>query len=561
MVELSAQAAPGSTFGGWSVAGCTGMSCTVSVDAAKTVTATFSASPTSLTVTLDGSGSVASTSDTKISCGANGAPGCSFDYAYNAAVTLVATPAVGSSFAGWSGAPSCTTDPSCTISVTAIQTVTAHFQLKSYMLTLTGGGTGSGTVTGGGLQVTAPNTKTASVPYGTTVTFAAAPGTGSTVTWAGCALQGTLCSVMISGDTAVTATFNLVPVTLTVWPKSVGNGSVTACPTGQTSCANPCAIGAACNFTFDYGTSVTLTANAGLDTVFDGWSSPCGSGTSCTLTLTAPIEVDAFFRILYTLTVHKNGAGSGTVFTKDVTLTCDTSGCSGQILPGKDVTLNETPDPGSQFTTWSTGSIGTNILFANIQSDIDVTATFVTIWQLTVGYDPSLGTVSPGSGAYIDGTMVTLTATPRDPTVRFAGWTGCDSPAGVKCTMTMNAAKTVSASFIQTYALTVSYDPSLGSVTPGGGTFDAGTITLMATASSGASLGGWSGCTTTANRPDLCTLTLTANTTVTVTFTACTYDCGARECGNAVDTCGVSHSCGSCGSLKCCAGSCSYTCG
>jgi M6 family metalloprotease-like protein len=50
------------------------------------------------------------------------------------------------------------------------------------------------------------------------------------------------------------------------------------------------------------------------------------------------------------------------------------------------------------------------------------------------------------SESYPDGTSVTLTATAASGST-FAGWTNCDAPSGNQCTMTMNANKTVTATF------------------------------------------------------------------------------------------------------------------
>src|SRR5262249_12949769 len=66
-VTLTAAAASGSTFAGWSGEGCSGPgTCTVSMTQARSVTATFIATP-SLTLTKVGSGTVTST-PTGISC-------------------------------------------------------------------------------------------------------------------------------------------------------------------------------------------------------------------------------------------------------------------------------------------------------------------------------------------------------------------------------------------------------------------------------------------------------------------------------------------------------------
>ncbi|MBV6342910.1 InlB B-repeat-containing protein, partial [Candidatus Magnetobacterium casense] len=51
-----------------------------------------------------------------------------------------------------------------------------------------------------------------------------------------------------------------------------------------------------------------------------------------------------------------------------------------------------------------------------------------------------------GTATYTSGTVVTLTATPTTGSV-FSSWTGCDTVSANQCTVTMNAAKNVTATF------------------------------------------------------------------------------------------------------------------
>ena len=126
VVTLTAAAASGSTFAGWSGAGCSGTgTCVVTVTAVKNVTATFNVTvvpPTThtLTVSKSGSGSVTS-SPAGINCGAD----CSEAYNEGTAVTLTATAAAGSHFVGWSGA--CTGTGACHVTMSAAKSVTATF--------------------------------------------------------------------------------------------------------------------------------------------------------------------------------------------------------------------------------------------------------------------------------------------------------------------------------------------------------------------------------------------------------------------------------------------------
>ena len=80
--------------------------------------------PLTIVLAGAGSGTVAST-PTGISCPST----CSANFASGTAVTLTATPAAGSTFAGWSGA--CSGMGACSISMTAAQSVTGSFQVTT----------------------------------------------------------------------------------------------------------------------------------------------------------------------------------------------------------------------------------------------------------------------------------------------------------------------------------------------------------------------------------------------------------------------------------------------
>jgi hypothetical protein len=126
-VTLTAQAASGSTFAGWSGA-CTGTgSCTIPPGTSSVnVTAQFNSTAVQnhmLSVSRQGTGSGSiSSSPAGINCGST----CTASYASGTQVTLSAQADAGSSFAGWSGA--CTgTNSSCTVSMDGARGVTANF--------------------------------------------------------------------------------------------------------------------------------------------------------------------------------------------------------------------------------------------------------------------------------------------------------------------------------------------------------------------------------------------------------------------------------------------------
>ena len=129
-VTLTATAASGSTFGGWSGA-CSGTGgCSVTMSSDKTVTATFTQQQQqqyTLTVTKSGTGSgTVTSSPAGINCGDD----CSETYSKVQKVKLTAKADATSAFTGWSGG-GCSGTGGCTVTVDAAITVTAEFALKT----------------------------------------------------------------------------------------------------------------------------------------------------------------------------------------------------------------------------------------------------------------------------------------------------------------------------------------------------------------------------------------------------------------------------------------------
>ncbi|HYJ20840.1 MAG TPA: hypothetical protein VEW07_02310 [Solirubrobacterales bacterium] len=135
-VILSAIPASGSRFGGWSGGGCAGTGpCAVTLAAATSVSASFEpleALPIppvaligrTLAISVTGSGSGTITGDPAgIDCGAP----CAAVYLPGTRVTLTATPAPESRFAGWSGCESVSANR-CTVTLAGDRTVAAGFE-------------------------------------------------------------------------------------------------------------------------------------------------------------------------------------------------------------------------------------------------------------------------------------------------------------------------------------------------------------------------------------------------------------------------------------------------
>ena len=253
-------------------------------------------------------------------------------------------------------------------------------------------------------------------------------------------------------------------------------------------------------------TQATITATANNGYRFTNWNDGC-TETSRTFTVTCDTAFTAYFEAIpiYTVTVNSNDDEMGTV----------TGG--GTYYENTQVTVTATANDGYRFTNWNDGSTEASRTFT-VTCDSVFTAYFevIPIYTVTVNSnDDEMGTVT-GGGTYLDGTQVTITATPNDG-CRFISWN--DGSTETSRTITVTADITYTAIFeaIPYYTITVlSNDEEMGSVT-GGGTFLDGTqVTITATANNGYRFINWSDGSTEAAR----TVTVTSDATYTAIFEA-----------------------------------------
>src|SRR6266540_2872800 len=158
-------------------------------------------------------------------------------------------------------------------------------------LSVSTSGTGSGTITGPGINC--PGDCTQTYADGASITLTATPGSGSTLAgWGGdCSSSaGTTCNLTMNADHTATATFNAIPgaTTLTVSTAGTGSGTITG---PGINCPGDCAE------TYAGATVVALTATPGAGSVFGGWGGDCSSSVSnkCNLTMSADRAASATF--------------------------------------------------------------------------------------------------------------------------------------------------------------------------------------------------------------------------------------------------------------------------
>lgn len=554
LVNLIATPDGPAIFGGWS-GGCSGTgACSVTLDQAQSVNASFRGPLLSVAVPTGG-GRVTSNPagiDCRDACATAFAPGTS--------VTLTATKDTSGTFAGWGGACSLRgTNTTCTLVLDADTSVSAAFRKfrVSVAVAVLAGAASQGTpggVTGGDIAC-ADNVGTCftDVPGGSRVVLQAAPQPSNRfVNWSTGPCAGrtnATCDFVVAGNTTSTALFRGVTGVRVL---KAGNGTGTVTGTGI-------ACGADCFEEMLSGARVTLTPAVATGTTFRGWSGDACDGQptgACTFTVAGNRSVPRLNQSItatFQLNVLKlaiTRRTNGRVVSDPLpgtALDCgtNTSTCQGLYDFGTAVVLRATADPGADFTGWA----GVTCLAGgatNVSCAFKLTAnttamptfrprTFVTVTKTGNG----AGTVSgPGISCGTDCTenefdarLITLTVAPMTGS-RFAGWDDTCAFRGTNTSCAFvpaTANQSVVAAFeLIPYTLTVTPRPNgtVATVDPlpdpidcGAGsvqcsaTLNFGTLVrLQATPIPGSKFVSWTGCTAVVGAN--CSFTMTANRTV-----------------------------------------------
>ena len=259
------------------------------------------------------------------------------------------------------------------------------------------------------------------------------------------------------------------------------------------------------------GTVVTLSARSDSGYDWKGWS---GAGNDMSNPTTVAMSgsnknVTVTFEPRFSLMVSDQLViGPVVSFTEGSVLVSPAPDDDGKYASGTKVTLTADPTPGYGWKNWTgTGKDTSNPATITIISDKHVAVSFELRFLLTINNQAIVGSSkdftggsvsvnpAPGTdGRYTRDTITVLTSTPASG-YRFEGWSGDVSDKVTSVSITMNANKSIAASFIKVYNLTTAASPAEGgSISPGSGTYDEGvSVVLAATPASGYRFDRWSG--------------------------------------------------------------------
>ena len=387
-------------------------------------------------------------------------------FTYGQSCTLIAIANEGYTFINWTrDGEEVSTEATYIFAVTETAAYVANFQINSYEITAMTNPNGAGTISGA-----------ATYTYGATCTLSVLPNAGYTfVNWT---KNGVEVSTETSFEFTVTesatyvANFSVNSYSITVMANPADAGTVTG--TG----------------TYNYGTSITLTAMAEEGYTFVNWTkdgSVVSNSPNYTIIVTEDATYVANFEIsTYEITVTANPTTGGTV-----------SG-GGTFTYLETCTLIATPAENYIFVNWSKDGVvvstDATYSFAVVGSGNYVANFAANEFQINVSANPSNGGIVTGAGVYGYGTTATLTATANSG-FAFVNWTRNGVVVSMNATysFTVTEAGNYVAHFSRdSYQITATANPTDGGTITGAGTYEYGQIcTLTATAAAGYTFVNW----------------------------------------------------------------------
>ena len=338
------------------------------------------------------------------------------------------------------------------------------------------------------------------MPDSYTITVAANPTNGGTVTGGGAYSNGQSCTVhataatgyaftnwtengtqvssqadytfTVNGNRNLVANFTMNSYTITATADQTAGGNVSG------------------GGSFNYGETCTLTATANTGYTFVNWTkngTQVSTNPTYSFTVTETASYVAHFSAnSYTISVVANPNNGGTV-----------SG-GGTYTYGQSCTVSATAAQGYSFVNWREN--GTHVTSQadytfTVNGDRNLEAYFSSqSYSITASADPTEGGVVTGDGNYNYGETCTLTAT-ANTGYTFVNWTknGTQVSTNAIYTFTVNESASYVAHFtINSYTVSVTANPITGGTLTGGGTYTYGqSCTVHASTATGYTFINW----------------------------------------------------------------------
>ena len=442
---VHATAATGYTFTNWTENGTqvsTQADYTFTVNGNRNLVANFTINSFTITATADPT--------------AGGNVTGSGSYNYGETCTLTATANTGYTFTNWTkDGTQVSTNTTYSFTVTESASYVAHFTANSYTISVAANPNDGGTVTGGGTYT-----------YGQSCTVTATAAQGySFVNWRENGNHVTSqaeYTFTVNGDRNLEAHFSLQSYTITASADPAEGGVVTG------------------DGSYHYGETCTLTATANEGYAFANWTkdgTQVSTDPSYSFTVTETASYVAHFNLItHTVSVTANPNNGGTV------------AGGGTYIHGQNCTVHATATTGYNFINWTEN--GTQVSSQadytfTVEDDRNLVAHFSSQnYIITAIADPTEGGTVTGSGGYDYGDACTLTAT-ANTGYSFVNWTKNGTQVSTNATYTFTV--TESASYVahftlNSYEISVTADPTAGGTLTGGGMYTYGqSCTITAT--------------------------------------------------------------------------------
>jgi len=422
-------------------------------------------------------------------------------YSFGSLVTMNASPVTGYRFVNWTeNGMQVSTSSVYNFTINSNRTLVANFTPIIYSILTSVSPLTGGTVSGNG---TYNNGSIASLTATSLTGYSFTNWTeGGTVV-----STNPIYSFTVSGNRTLTANFKIITNTISVTASPTEGGSVSG------------------GGTYNFGSSVTLTATPGNGYNFVNWTE---NGTQVSSSINYSFSINSNSTIVANFILKPNTSG---ILASATPASGGTVSGAGAYSNGSVATLTTTPNTGYSFTNWTEGGtiVSTNTTYSfTVTGSRTLNANFkISTNSLSVTALPTQGGIVSGSGIYDYGSVVTVNATPGTG-YSFTGWTenGVVVSTSSTYSFTINTNRSLVANFVlnpNTSGILATAVPSAGGTVSGSSAYTNGTVaTLIANPNPGYSFTNWTEGGTVVNTNSTYIFTVGGSRTLSANFTIIT---------------------------------------